>query len=100
RRSDGELMIRTDAGADLCRWDQNWKMHTVMRVRDTVPAMREVYPPMAHPDPQWMELREFYCPISGRLLETEAVPPGYPVVHEYVPDIVGFYEGWLGRQVP
>ncbi len=28
------------------------------------------------------------------------MPPGYPVVHDFVPDIEGFYEGWLGREVP
>jgi acetone carboxylase gamma subunit len=62
--------------------------------------MREVYPAMAHADPEWMELREFYCPASGRLLEVECSPPGYPVVHEFLPDVEGFYRGWLGRDVP
>jgi acetone carboxylase gamma subunit len=62
--------------------------------------MQEVYPKLGHPDPAWQELREYYCPISGHLLETEAVPPGYPAVHEYLPDLQGFYEGWLGRAVP
>jgi N-methylhydantoinase B/acetone carboxylase alpha subunit len=100
RASDGELVIRTDAGADLCRWDENWKMNTVMFVRDTDELYREIYPELAHPEGDWMELREYYCPISGHLLDTEAVPPGYPVVHEYLPDIVGFYKGWLGREVP
>jgi N-methylhydantoinase B/acetone carboxylase alpha subunit len=100
RRSDGELVIRTDAGADLCRWDENWKMHARVFVRDTDELFREIYPELAHPDGRWMELREFYCPVSGRLLETEAVPPGYPVVHEYLPDVEGFYRGWLGREVP
>jgi acetone carboxylase, gamma subunit len=100
RASDGELVIRTDAGADLCRWDQNWKMHAVMYVRDTNESYREIYPELGHPDPEWQELREFYCPISGHLLETEAVPPGYPVVHEFLPDIEGFYRGWLGRELP
>jgi len=28
------------------------------------------------------------------------VPPGYPVMHEYLPDIEGFYKGWLGRDLP
>lgn len=28
------------------------------------------------------------------------MPPGYPVVHEYLPDIEGFHRGWLGREVP
>jgi N-methylhydantoinase B/oxoprolinase/acetone carboxylase alpha subunit/acetone carboxylase gamma subunit len=100
RRSDGELVIRTDAGADLCRADQNWRMHVPMFVRDTDELYREVYPELGHPEGDWQELREFYCPVSGRLLETEAVPPGYPVLHEYLPDIEGFYKGWLQREVP
>ena len=100
RRSDGELVIRTDAGADLCRWDENWKMHVPMFVRDTDALYEEIYPKLGHPEGDWQELREFYCPVSGRLLETEAVPPGYPVMHEYLPDLTGFYEGWLGRELP
>lgn len=100
RASDGEYVIRTDAGADLCRWDENWKMHAVVRVRDSVEAMREVYPRMAHADPEWMQLREYYCPASGRLLEVEALPPGYPVLHDFLPDLPGLYEGWLGRDLP
>jgi N-methylhydantoinase B/acetone carboxylase alpha subunit len=100
RRSDGELVIRSDAGHDFCRFDQNWKMNAPMLVRDSDELLEEIYPRMAHCDPEWMELREFYCPASGRLLETEAVIPGYPVVHEFLPDIEGFYRGWLGREVP
>ena len=100
RRGDGELVIRTDAGHDFCRWDENWKMHAPIFVRDTDELYQEIYPKLSHPDGDWMELREYYCPISGQLLETEAVPPGYPVVHEYLPDIEGFYRGWLGRELP
>jgi N-methylhydantoinase B/oxoprolinase/acetone carboxylase alpha subunit/acetone carboxylase gamma subunit len=100
RTPDGELMIRTDAGADLCPWDQNWKLHAPMFVRDTDALYREIYPELGHPEGDWQELREYYCPVSGRLLETEAVPPGYPVMHEYLPDIEGFYSGWLGRELP
>ncbi len=100
RRDDGELVIRTDAGHDFCRSDQNWKMHAPIFVRDTDELLREIYPQMAHCDPEWMELREFYCPLSGRLLEIEAVTHGYPVVHDFLPDIEGFYRGWLGREVP
>jgi hypothetical protein len=25
--------------------------------------------------------------------------PGYPVMPEYLPDIEGIYEGWLGREI-
>ncbi|MBA2764777.1 MAG: hydantoinase B/oxoprolinase family protein [Thermoleophilaceae bacterium] len=100
RASDGELVIRTDGGHDLCAWNENWKMHAVMFVRDTDELYQEIYPRYSHPEGDWMELREYYCPVSGHLLDTEAVPPCYPVVHEYVPDIEGFYKGWLGREMP
>jgi acetone carboxylase gamma subunit len=100
RRSDGELVVRSEAGHDFCRFDENWKMHAVVFVRDSDELLGEVYPKMAHCDPEWMELREFYCPGSGRLLEVEAVTPGYPVVHDFLPDVEGFYRGWLGRELP
>jgi acetone carboxylase gamma subunit len=35
-----------------------------------------------------------------RLREVEAVTRGYPVVHDFLPDIEGFYGGWLGRELP
>jgi N-methylhydantoinase B len=100
RLSDGELVIRSEAGHDFCRFDENWKMHAAVFVRDSDELLGEVYPKMAHCDPEWMELREFYCPKSGRLLEVEAVTRGYPVVHDFLPDIEGFYGGWLGRELP
>jgi N-methylhydantoinase B/acetone carboxylase alpha subunit len=96
----GSLVIRTDAGHDFCRFDENWKMHAPVFVRDSEELLGEVYPKLAHCDPEWMELREFYCPLSGRLLEVEAVTRGYPVVHDFLPDVEGFYRGWLGRELP
>jgi N-methylhydantoinase B/acetone carboxylase alpha subunit len=100
RRSDGELVVRSEAGHDFCRADQNWKMSAVIFVRDSDELLGEVYPTLAHCDPEWMELREFYCPRSGRMLEVEAVTPGYPVVHDFLPDVDGFYRGWLGQELP
>ena len=100
RLADGELTIRSDAGHDFCGATENWKLQAPIFVRDNDKLLQEVYPRMAHCDPEWMELREFYCPLSGRLLETEAVTPGYPVVHDFLPDVEGFYRGWLGRELP
>ena len=100
RLADRELVVRSAAGHDFCRFDENWKMHAAIFVRDSDELLGEVYPKMAHCDPEWMELREFYCPKSGRLLEVEAVTHGYPVVHDFLPDIEGFYRGWLGRELP
>jgi N-methylhydantoinase B len=99
-RAGSDLVVRCDCGHDFCAPSENWKMEAALLVRDSVEAMREVYPQMAHADPEWMELREFHCPSCARQLEVEASPPGYPVVHEFLPDIEGFYRGWLGREVP
>ena len=100
RADDGAYVIKTEAGAELGPWDENWKMSAQIFVRDSDELYEEVYPKLGHPDGAWQELREYYCPLSGRLLEIEAYPPGYPVVHEYLPDLRGFYEGWLGRELP
>jgi acetone carboxylase gamma subunit len=96
----GGHVVRCDCGHDFCSWDENWKRHAVIRVRDTDEALREVYPAMAHCHPDWQHLREYQCPSCARQLEVEAVTPGYPVVHEFLPDLEGFYRDWLGRELP
>ncbi len=45
-------------------------------------------------------MREFYCPSGARLLEVDAAVPGYPVLHDFLPDIDGFYRHWLGCEAP
>ena len=47
-----------------------------------------------------MELREYYDPLDGTLLDVELVSPGYPIVHNFQPDLEVFYNDWLGRPVP
>ena len=100
RRADGQLVHRCDCGHDFCAHNRNWKLDAVIHVRDSEEAILEVYPRMAGPDPELQQLREYYCPSCARQLEVEALPPGYPVVHEFLPDVEGFYRGWLGRAVP
>jgi acetone carboxylase gamma subunit len=55
---------------------------------------------MGHCRPDWQELREFYCPSCARQLEVEAIALCYPLVHEFLSDVEGFYRGWLGRKLP
>ena len=69
-------------------------------MRDTDDSLEELYPPMMHCDPEWMELREFFCPGCSSLLEVEAVPPGYPLLFDFQPDLETFYREWLGRELP
>ena len=100
RRSDGELVYRCDCGQDFCAHNRNWKLDAVVYVRESEESLSEIYPKMAGPDPTLQQIREYYCPSCARQLEVEAIPPGYPVVHDFLPDIAGFYRGWLGRALP
>jgi N-methylhydantoinase B/oxoprolinase/acetone carboxylase alpha subunit/acetone carboxylase gamma subunit len=100
RRADGALMIRCDCGHELCEHHRNWKMDALVHIRDTNESLRKVYALMSHCEPDWMELREYYCPSCARQLEVEGLPPGYPVAHEFLPDIEGFYAAWLERDLP
>src|SRR5450759_2595615 len=52
------------------------------------------------PRREGQELHEFYCPGCWSLLEVEAVPPGYPAVFDFEPDIDTFYADFLGRPAP
>jgi acetone carboxylase, gamma subunit len=99
-RRDGELVIRCDCGHDFCPPNRNWKMEAVVFIRDDPEKMLEIFPKMAGGDTDWMELREFFCPDCARQLEVDACTPGYPVIHDFLPDIEGFYRGWLGRELP
>lgn len=96
-RPDGEIVIRSDSGHIFGDYRQNWKLNAVMAVRRDVESMLEVYPEKMHPDPRWNELREYYDPISFNLLDVESVPPGYPPIHDFLPDLEVFYRDWLGR---
>jgi len=100
QRADGSRVVRCDCGYEFCDYRENWKLHANVRVRNSEAEFQELYPAKMHGDPRWNELREYYCPRTWTLLEVEAVPPGYPVVHDFVPDLDGFYEQWLGRPVP
>jgi acetone carboxylase, alpha subunit len=100
RDSDSELVVRCDCGHDFCPPNRNWKLEALIFVRADAESLGEIFPGLAAPDAEWCELREFYCPSCARQLETEALPPGHPVVHEFLPDIEGFYRGWLGRELP
>ena len=95
-----ERIVKCECGFEFGDYRENWKHKAKVYVRDTVEALRELYRPYEHSDPEWMELREFYCPGCFALLEVEAVPPGYPVIFDFQPDLEAFYEKILGRELP
>ena len=96
----GSYVVKCDCGREFCEHTENWKLEALINVRDSEAELREIYPAKMHGDPAWNHLREYFCPGCRTLLEVEAVPPGYPVIHDFVPDLEGFYAGWLGRELP
>jgi acetone carboxylase, gamma subunit len=101
RRASGAIyFVKCECGHDFCDYRENWKLEALIHVRDSEEELLEIYPEKMHGDPRWSTLREYFCPGCKTLLEVEAVPPGYPVIHDFVPDLEGFYEEWLGRPLP
>lgn len=97
QKDDGSRVIKSTWGHEYCDAHENWKLHAKVFLRDTEELFDEIYPRKMACNPEWMEIREYYDPISGVLLEVEAVPPGYPAVHDFDPDIDTFYNEWLGQ---
>ncbi len=97
---EGERIVKCDCGYEFGDYQINWKLKCRIRVRDTFESIEKLYPKMMGSDPEWEELREFFCPNCFTLLDVEAVPPGYPIIFNFLPDIDAFYEKWLGRNPP
>jgi acetone carboxylase gamma subunit len=99
-KGDGTYVIKCDCGHEFGDYRENWKLEALINVRDSEESLREIYPAKMSGDPEWNHLREYFCPGCKTLLEVEAVPPGYPVVHDFLPDLEGFYSEWLERELP
>jgi len=97
---DDQRIVKCDCGHEFGDYMVNWKTKCRIRVRDTFEEIEELYPKDMGCDPDWEELREYYCPGCFTLLDVEAVPPGYPTIFNFLPDIDTFYEKWLGRRAP
>ncbi|SFJ66884.1 acetone carboxylase subunit gamma [Thermoflavimicrobium dichotomicum] len=99
-KENGDRVVKCDCGYEFGDYRKNWKLNALVYVRDTEEKIAEIYPKLMGPDPRWMEIREYYCPGCSTQLEVESVPPGYPVIFDFKPDIDAFYEKWLGKPVP
>ncbi len=97
---NNKRIVKCDCGYEFGTYQENWKTKCRIRVRDNAESIRELYPENMGCSPEWEELREFYCPGCFTLLDVETVPPGYPVIFNFLPDIDTFYENWLGRRTP
>lgn len=97
---DKRWVIKSWSGHVFCDWNENWKMHALIRVRETAADMEEIYPRLMAPSTDWQVIREYIDPTSGDLLEVEAPVPWYPVIRDFEPDIDTFYKGWVDIDIP
>ncbi len=96
-KGDGARVVKCDCGQEFGDYRENWKYAALINVRNTAAAINELYPNPMGCNPQWMELREYFCPGCHSQLDVEAVPPGYPIVFNFLPDLEAFYADWLGE---
>ena len=95
---EGGRVVKCDCGHEFGDYRANWKLGCQIYVRKTVEEMAEVITvEEALPNPDLVEIREFYCPGCFAMLAVETIPPGYPIVFEMLPDLDTFYRDWLGK---
>jgi acetone carboxylase gamma subunit len=99
-RKGKQRIVKCRCGHEFGDYRVNWKLESLIHVRETEEQLREVYRGTEQPDPSWIQIREYTCPGCGTQLEVEAVPRGCPPDFELLPDLDTFYRDWLGRPLP
>ncbi len=97
---DGGRVVKCRCGHEFGDYRVNWKISSLIHVRETDESFAEVYEGREAPDASWIQLREYICPGCGTQLEVEAVPRGCPPDFDFLPDLDTFYRDWLGRPLP
>ncbi|MDE0884406.1 MAG: acetone carboxylase subunit gamma [Myxococcota bacterium] len=98
--ADGERVVKCRCGHSFGDYRANWKLSSLIHVRDDEASISEIYRGREMPDPAWVQIREYICGGCGSQLEVEAVPRGCPPDFDFLPDLDTFYGEWLGRPLP
>ncbi len=97
RKGTIERIVKCDCGQEFGDYRINWKLSSLISVRKTPEELEEVYNARIMPNPEHLEVREFYCPGCMVQLGVEVAPHGYPIVFELLPDLDLLYRDWLGQ---
>jgi acetone carboxylase gamma subunit len=95
-----DRIVKCRCGHEFGDYRVNWKLEALIHVRDDEESLSGVYRGREQPDPQWIQVREYYCPGCSTQLEVEAVPRGTPPDFEFLPDLDTFYRDWLNKPLP
>jgi len=85
---------------DLISARENYKKGCLVYARDP----REIHNPTISgeytfsPDPEWVNIVEFYCPHCGLLIENEYLPLGHPITHDIELDLDTFQKRYLKKE--
>ena len=93
-KPNGDRLVKCTCGHEFGPYTENWKEHALVYALDTDEKLEEVFRGPRKPDPDWFELREYYCPGCGIQLEVESAIPGYPPIFDFLPD----FEAWEARR--
>ncbi|WP_078427661.1 acetone carboxylase subunit gamma [Alkalihalobacterium alkalinitrilicum] len=82
---------------------KNYKEGLLVYARDP----REVHRPILNPDlyeytfspdPNWLQIVEYYCPECSTMMEVEYLPPGHPPQYDMQFDIDALQERYKGKR--
>jgi acetone carboxylase, gamma subunit len=93
-KPNGDRLVKCACGYEFGPYTENWKEYALVYALDTDEKLEEVFRGPRKPDPDWFELREYYCPGCGTQLEVESAIPGYPPIFDFLPD----FEAWEARR--
>ena len=92
-----ERIVKCDCCYEYGDYRVNWKLMALIDVLETEQELDKIYPGFGKPNPEYCEIRRYFCPGCGAQLEVEAVPRGYPMIFDFLPDLDTFYKDWLRR---
>lgn len=97
QKEDGSRVTKCECGMEFGDYRVDWKLNALIYVRNSAELLEELWPWPISVNPEWSEIREYYCPNCATQLWVEGLPPGYPIIHAFLPDIDTFYREWLGK---
>lgn len=88
---------------ELASARRNYKEGLLVYARDPREIHRPILDPERYeytfaPDPEWVQIVEYYCPGCGTMVEVEYLPPGHPPLHDLEFDIDALKERHLGAK--
>ena len=86
---------------DIASARDNYKEGLLVHARDPSevhkPILDESYEFTFAPDPEWVQIVEYYCPECGSMMEVEYLTPGHPPLHDMEFDIDALKAQWAER---